>query len=146
MENDNDLTATLTQALQDIKKETGEDFSLETVNLAELQRRTGISRAKLRRLKANNFKEVPHGLTGRKASKTVISGYESVINDQLRQGGTNSVNIYDKLKEVGYVMILALDLCKGKQPKYSQEPVTNFFIELNFYSSSFPFIEYLHLV
>lgn len=51
MENDNDLTATLTQALQDIKKETGEDFYLETVNLAELQRRTGISRAKLRRLK-----------------------------------------------------------------------------------------------
>lgn len=45
MKNDNDLTVTLTQALQDIKKEAGEDFSLETVNLAELQRRTGISRA-----------------------------------------------------------------------------------------------------
>lgn len=102
MKNDNDLTVTLTQALQDIKKEQGEDFSPETVNLAELQRRTGISRAKLRRLKSNNFKEKPHGLTGTKAAKTVISGYESVINNQLRQGVTNSVNIFDKLKEVGY--------------------------------------------
>ena len=71
MKNDNDLTVTLTQAWQDIKKEAGEDFSLETVNLAELQRRTRISRAKLRRLKTNNFKKVPHGLTGRKAAKTV---------------------------------------------------------------------------
>ncbi len=102
MKNDNDSTVTLAQALQDIKKEQGEKFSLETVNLAELQRRTGISRAKLRRLKSNNFKETPHGLAGRKSVKTVISGYEAVINDQLRQGVTNSVNIFDKLKEVGY--------------------------------------------
>lgn len=102
MKNDNDHTVTLTQALQDIKKEQGKGFNLEYVNLAELERRTGISRAKLRRLKANDFKEMPHGLTGKKAARTVISGYESVINDQLRQGVTNSVNIYDKLKEVGY--------------------------------------------
>ena len=87
MKNDNDSTVTLAQALQDIKKEQGEKFSLETVNLAELQRRTEISRAKLRRLKSNNFKETPHGLTGRKSAKTVISGYEAVINDQLRQIG-----------------------------------------------------------
>ena len=101
MKNDNDHTVTLTQALQDIKKEQGKGFNLEYVNLAELERRTGISRAKLRRLKANDFKEMPHGLTGKKAARTVISGYESVINDQLRQGVTNSVNIYDKLLESG---------------------------------------------
>ena len=52
MKNDNDHTVTLTQALQDIKKEQGKSFNLEYVNLAELERRTGISRAKLRRLKA----------------------------------------------------------------------------------------------
>ena len=28
---------------------------------------------------------MPHRLTGKKAARTVISGYESVINDQLRQ-------------------------------------------------------------
>ena len=102
MKNDNDLTVSLPQALQDMKKEAGNDFSLEKINLAELERRTGISRAKLRRLKANGFKEKPHGRTGKKSAKTVISGYESVINDQLRQGVTNSVSIFDKLKEEGY--------------------------------------------
>ena len=36
MKNDNDHTVTLTQALQDIKKEQGKGFNLEYVNLAEL--------------------------------------------------------------------------------------------------------------
>lgn len=34
--------------------EAGDKFSLSKVNLAELERRTGISRAKLRRLKAQD--------------------------------------------------------------------------------------------
>lgn len=36
-------------ALTKMKVESGEHFSYAHVNLAELQRRTGISRAKLRR-------------------------------------------------------------------------------------------------
>jgi len=102
MKNDNDYKVSLTQALQDMKTEQGENFDLAKVNLAELKRRCGISRAKLRRLKSNNFKEMPHALTGRKASKTVMTGYESVANDLLRQGVKNTSVIYDRLKEVGY--------------------------------------------
>ena len=60
----NDLTETIAQALNEIKCELGEKFDLEHVNLAELGRRTGISRAKLRRLKDHGFVDVPHGLTG----------------------------------------------------------------------------------
>ena len=45
---------------------------------------------------------MPHALTGRKAYKTVITGYESVANDLLRQGVKNMSVIYDRLKEVGY--------------------------------------------
>ncbi len=41
----------ITDALDEIRREAGENFSLERVNLAELERRTGVSRAKLRRLK-----------------------------------------------------------------------------------------------
>ena len=102
MKNDNDSIVSLAQALQDMKTEQGESFDLAKVNLAELERRCGISRAKLRRLKSNNFKETPHALTGRKTLKTVMSGYESVVNDLLRRGVKNTSVIYDRLKELGY--------------------------------------------
>ena len=39
---------------------------------------------------------------GRKALKTVMTGYESVANNLLRQGVKNTSVIYDRLKEVGY--------------------------------------------
>ena len=42
-------------ALEAMRLEAGDKFSLSKVNLAELERRTGISRAKLRRLKSNGF-------------------------------------------------------------------------------------------
>ena len=46
-----------TAPLDEMKKTQGAAFSLEAVNLAELQRMTGISRAKLRRLKENQLHE-----------------------------------------------------------------------------------------
>ena len=60
--NRNDLQEILTQALNEMKEESGEKFNINKVNLAELERRTGISRGKLRRLKANKFVVKPHGL------------------------------------------------------------------------------------
>ena len=102
MKNDNDLHVSLAQALQDMKMEQREEFDPSAINLAELQRRTGISRAKLRRLKSNNFKDMPHALTGRKSVKTVMTGYESVANNLLRQGVKNSSVIFERLQEVGY--------------------------------------------
>ena len=53
-ENHNDLTEIITQTLNEMKKEQGEKFDLNKINLAELERRTGITRARLRRLKANS--------------------------------------------------------------------------------------------
>jgi hypothetical protein len=38
----NDLTETIAQALNEIKSELGDKFDLKHVNLAELERRTGI--------------------------------------------------------------------------------------------------------
>ena len=71
----NDSSEILAQALNEMKKELGEKFSLETVNLAELERRTGITRARLRKLKKNGFRTRPHGNAGRKAAVTVLTGY-----------------------------------------------------------------------
>ena len=79
----NDLKRTITHALDEMKIEQGEAFSFDKVNLAELERRTGISRAKLRRLKDQGFKFQEHGCKGLKAKKTVLSGYEDTIDKFL---------------------------------------------------------------
>ena len=70
----------IAQAIEEMKEVQGESFSLENVNLAELERRTGITRARLRRMKDNGFKSVPHGLTGKKADATVLNGYTSNLD------------------------------------------------------------------
>ena len=44
----NGLEPIIAQAIEEIKQEQGKSFDLSKINLAELQRRTGISRAKLR--------------------------------------------------------------------------------------------------
>ena len=47
----------IAQAIEEMKAAQGDSFSLEQINLAELERRTGISRGKLRRLKKNGFQD-----------------------------------------------------------------------------------------
>ena len=54
----------IAQVLEEMKTAMGSDFSLDKVNLAELERRTGLSRQRLRTLKKHDFKEVPHGSAG----------------------------------------------------------------------------------
>ena len=55
----NDLQKIITQAINEIKQEQGENFNLAKINLAELERRTGLSRSRLRHLKENNFIVTP---------------------------------------------------------------------------------------
>ena len=52
---DNDLQEILSQELDKMSKEYGDRFDINKVNLAELERRTEISRSKLRKLKQNGF-------------------------------------------------------------------------------------------
>ena len=79
VKNLNDYTKIIAQALDEMKKTQGAAFSLEAVNLAELQRMAGISRAKLRRLKENQFETLPDKRCGRKAPKTKLTGYTYYI-------------------------------------------------------------------
>ena len=92
----------VSRALEDMKAEQGEKFSLESVNLAELKRRTGLSRGKLRKMKRDGFKRKQHGLIGTTAESTVLSGYTGFMDDCLRKGVKNSEVIYDRLQEMGY--------------------------------------------
>ena len=68
----NDLQKIITQAINEIKQEQGENFNLAKINLAELERRTGLSRSRLRHLKENNFIVTPHGRTGQKATACIL--------------------------------------------------------------------------
>lgn len=98
----NDLTEIIAKSLNEIKSELGDSFSLDKINLADLERRTGITRARLRKIKENGFVILPHALLGRKAPVTVVSGYTGMIDDLLRKGVGNTVVIFDRLKENGY--------------------------------------------
>ena len=101
-EKHNDLTEIIAHALDEMKREKGGKFNPDKVNLAELERRTGISRAKLRRIKKSGFIDLPHALTGRKAEHTLLTGFSGIIDELLRKGITNSAVCYDRLKENGF--------------------------------------------
>ncbi len=98
----NDLQEILTQAIDAMKSELGDKFTLESINLADLERRTGITRSRLRRLKANGFIVKPHGRTGIKATTTVLTGYTGMIDDLLGKGVTNSSVCLDRIRGYGY--------------------------------------------
>ena len=59
-----------TQAIEEMKAFQGDSFSLERINLAELERRTGVSRSRLRRLKKNSFQDLPRSTKGSKHTVT----------------------------------------------------------------------------
>ena len=98
----NDLQKMITQALEEIKEAEGENFDLDKVNLAWVSRKTGMSRSRLRRIKANGFIVPEHGSKGKALGSGALSGYTGIIDDLLRKGITNSVVSFDRLRESGY--------------------------------------------
>ena len=105
MKDTNDTTQDgrrVAEALEEMKGEAGESFALEKVNLAELERRTGVTRAKLRRLKENGFEFRPHASKGRKAPQTVLTGFTEFLDGMLRNGITNSTVCLERLRDEGY--------------------------------------------
>lgn len=98
----NDLQEIITQAIEDIKHELGNKFDPDHINLAELERKTGLSRSKLRTLQNNGFVVKPHGRTGIKSETTVLSGFTGVVDEFLRKGVKNSEVIYPMISDLGY--------------------------------------------
>ena len=91
----NGFASSIAQAIEEMKAEQGDGFSLDCINLAELERRSGVSRWKLRRLKRNGFQDLPRSSKGRKHAATKLSGYTGIIGSLLRQGIKNSSVILD---------------------------------------------------
>lgn len=92
----------IAQVIKEKKAELGESFSFDSINLAELERRTGISRQKLRTLKKNQFKNLPHGNSGKTSVSSVLDGYRTQIDELLKKGVSNSTVCYETLQLQGY--------------------------------------------
>lgn len=97
-----DCTTVLNNAIAEMKEEFGDRFSFESINLSELSRRTGISRARLRRLKKNNFSEPITVPATAKHRPSKLDGYTSVIDSLLTNGVRNSSVCLDILRKNGY--------------------------------------------
>lgn len=97
----NGLVPIIAQAIEEMEVETGFSIPLENINLAELERRTGLSRSKLRTLQAKGFKEQPHGLKG-KPKGGILKGYTGTLDSLLSQGITNSVVCLERLRQEGF--------------------------------------------
>ena len=97
----NGLDSIVAQAIEEMKAEQGAGFQLEHLNLAELERRTGISRARLRHLQKTGFVSQPHGRIGKKAPVTVLTGYTGLLDELLRSGVKNASVCYDRLTSMG---------------------------------------------
>lgn len=95
MVNENDLEEILAQELERIKECGGR------INLADIGRRTGISRAALRRWQKNGY-SLEKGKRGRPAGNTKTEGYRDTIDAFLCKGVTNSSIIFDRIRELGY--------------------------------------------
>lgn len=125
VKNLNYYTKIIAQALDEMKKTQGAAFSLEAVNLAELQRMTGISRAKLRRLKENQFETLPDKRCGRKAPKTKLTGYTDYIRSHRNRKFKLPVN--RQLFEPFQTIVSSKVLC-CHSPGISQPPLVHSYI------------------
>ena len=86
----------VTQAVESVKAEYGR------IVLAEIARRTGLSMAKIKRIRDNGFVLKPNGNSGRHRA-TKLDPYKTVIIEKfLKQGITNSVVIQENLVRLGY--------------------------------------------
>jgi transposase len=98
----NGVESIIAYAIAEMESEIGKKLPAEKVNLAELGRRTGFSRGKLRRLQKNGFVSTQHGLVGRKATCTVLTNYVGFLDSLLLKGIKNASVCFERLKSVGY--------------------------------------------
>lgn len=80
----------------------GDSFSLERINLAELERRSSASRSRLRRLKRNGFQDLPRSTKDSKHAVTKLSSYTGLLDSLLRQGVKNSSAVLERLRQAGF--------------------------------------------
>lgn len=98
----NGLDSIVAQAILEMKTERGTAFNLSNVNLSELERRTGISRSKLRTWKRNGFVFLSPGpKTGSTCRKfLILQPYASTLDSLLKSGVSNSTVCLERLQKL----------------------------------------------
>ena len=97
-----DLQEIMDKALEEMAAGAGEGFDPQACNLADLCRRTGLTRSRARTIKGHGFRVLPHGNTGRKAGTTVPAGHTGLVDDLLGKGAANSQVTCERLVGQGY--------------------------------------------
>lgn len=69
----NGLQSIIDEAIEEMAREAGRPLDIGEINLAELCRKTGLTRSRARTLKAKAFRVTPHGRCGMKAKATVLT-------------------------------------------------------------------------
>lgn len=93
----NDLRETIDKALEEMRAEAGGCLELDKASLAELCRRTGLTRPKARTLEKRGLRAGPRGRCGMRAEATVMTGHTDVADDLPRGGVRNPSVIFDRL-------------------------------------------------
>ena len=93
----NGFADSIEQAIEEMKVEQGDSFSLERINLAELEHRTGVPRGKLRCLKRNGVQNLPRKTRGASTELRKLICYKGLIGSLSKQGTKNTPVILDRL-------------------------------------------------
>jgi len=96
MTTQNDLEDMLARVLKEVKDEYGK------VVLAEIQRRTGLSRQRLRRWQRNGYTLHSGKKRGRPEYESKLDGYKEIIDDLMRKGIRNSSRCFSAVRDQGY--------------------------------------------
>ena len=96
MVNKNDLEEILAKALEETRGPDGK------VNLAEIERKTGVSRGVLRRWQENGYRIIAANKGGRPSGSRKLAAYEENVDQFLKSVLTNSAVILTRIKELGY--------------------------------------------
>lgn len=96
------LSQIITQAINELKQKEGDRFDPQNVNLAELERMTGIPRHQLRRMQQYGFEDLARHSGGNRKKYQVLQGFTDILDTLLKQGISNSSVCLDRLRESGY--------------------------------------------
>lgn len=107
---DNDLEDILSHVLEEVKEVCG------FANLAEIERRTGISRCRLRKWQKDGY-HIVDNRRGRAGVPTKLAPYEEFVKELLAKGCTNSEVLYSRLNSLGY------DGCKTSIKNYVRKNI-----------------------
>lgn len=103
MEESKSLATMVAQEVENMKKDGMGMRSNGKVNLAELSRRTGISRQRLRTLEKGGFEKEADEKRKKDKTKSLTAHEENILTDMLRRGIVNSVVMQERLREItGY--------------------------------------------